>query len=136
MEGFIALERHRREFLAGGSQKRQELCGPGDRPFQKSLSQGTCPFLVSFTHISKSKLLQTAGCLTGLLSPVLLFQTTQESQEFAATVSGGLRPGPRDDEIWKLPELGLAGKATFSVSCSIACQSITECALYKHIMRL
>lgn len=65
------------------------------------------------------------GCLTGLLSPVLLFPDNSESQEFAATVSGGLRLGPRDDEIWKLPELGLAGKATFSVSCSIACQSIT-----------
>lgn len=65
------------------------------------------------------------GCLAGSLGPVLLFSDNLESQEFEATASGGLGLGPGDDEIWKLPESGLVGKATFSVSCSIARQSIT-----------
>lgn len=67
----------------------------------------------------------TFGCLAGPLGPLLLFSDNPESQEFAATASGGLRLGLGDGEIWKLPELGLVGKATFSVSCSIARQSIT-----------
>lgn len=93
-----------------------------------SLSPGQVP-LSSVLHPNRQANVLASepplGCLAGPLGPSLLFSDNPESQEFAATASGGLRLDLGDGEIWKLPELGLVGKATFSVSCSIARQSIT-----------
>ena len=119
-----------------GSQKRQELCGQETGHSKRASLQGICPFLASFTHISRSKLLLSPpwGAWRDSSALSSYSQTTQNPRNLRPLwvgawdwARGMMKYGSSQSWAWR-------GRPHFLCHVLLHANQL-QCALYKHIMR-